>query len=151
MPPIAIALIAILAAHYFFAIATIFALLREKGFLTGIVTGDKVDLNRRRVEKLRLDFYKPGCNDKLAYVKELCKAENMTLDNVLYIGDDLIDLPLLKAAQKKPLAVLSLRSVLFSICLVLSGMRCKNIYFFLNYIKRIRNFVLRNYEKGLSD
>ena len=75
-----------------------FALLREKGFLTGIVTGENVDLNRRRVEKLRLDFYKPGCNDKLAYVKELCKAENMTLDNVLYIGDDLIDLPLLKAA-----------------------------------------------------
>ena len=44
MPPIAIALIAILAAHYFFAIATIFALLREKGVTKAIIPWNLVIL-----------------------------------------------------------------------------------------------------------
>mgnify|MGYP001623695839 CR=1 FL=1 len=37
MPPIAIVLIAILAAHYFLAIATIFVLLKDKGVTKAII------------------------------------------------------------------------------------------------------------------
>lgn len=75
-----------------------FALLKEKGVLTGIVTGENVDLNKRRVEKLRLDVYIPGCSDKLQAVRQLCDEYGIGLENVLYIGDDIMDIPLLKEA-----------------------------------------------------
>ena len=75
-----------------------FSLLRKKGILTGIITGENVELNRRRVEKLNLDVYVPGCADKLSAAKEICKSHSLSLDEVAYIGDDIIDLPLLKAA-----------------------------------------------------
>ena len=74
-----------------------FAILKKNGIKTGLVTGEDVDLNRRRVEKLKIDFYAPGCNDKLGYTKELCASLGISLDEVLYIGDDINDLPLLKA------------------------------------------------------
>lgn len=74
-----------------------FAILKKNGIKTGLVTGENVDLNRRRVEKLKIDFYAPGCNDKLWYTKELCASLGISLDEVLYVGDDINDLPLLKA------------------------------------------------------
>ena len=74
-----------------------FAILKKNGIKTGLVTGENVDLNRRRVEKLKIDFYAPGCNDKLGYTKDLCASLGVSLDEVLYVGDDINDLPLLKA------------------------------------------------------
>lgn len=44
MPPIAVALIVILAVHYFFAIATIFVLLRDKGVTKAIIPWNLVIL-----------------------------------------------------------------------------------------------------------
>lgn len=75
-----------------------FALLKEKGILTGIVTGENVELNRRRVSKLKLDVYIPGCQDKLTAVRQLCDEYGIGLENVFYIGDDIIDIPLLEKA-----------------------------------------------------
>jgi YrbI family 3-deoxy-D-manno-octulosonate 8-phosphate phosphatase len=36
-------------------------------------------------------------HDKLALVKRLCAQHSITLDEVAYIGDDLMDIPLLEA------------------------------------------------------
>ena len=44
MPPIAIALIVILAAHYFLAIATLFILLKDKGVTKAIIAWNLVIL-----------------------------------------------------------------------------------------------------------
>ena len=71
-----------------------FSLLRKAGFKIGVVTGEKADLNRRRFAKLKVDFYCPDCRDKLS---DICSQLGLSLDNVLYIGDDLNDLELLKA------------------------------------------------------
>ena len=73
-----------------------FSLLRKAGFKIGVVTGEK-DLNRRRFAKLKVDFYCPDCRDKLSAVSDICSQLGLSLDNVLYIGDDLNDLELLKA------------------------------------------------------
>ena len=70
--------------------------LREKGILTGIVTGENVELNRRRAEKLKLDIYKPGCKDKAAIITELCKQYRIDLENVVYVGDDVNDLEVIR-------------------------------------------------------
>jgi len=73
-----------------------FALLRERGILTGIITSEDVELNRRRAKKLKLDILENGCKDKYAKVLDLCKQHNISLENVVYIGDDINDIEALK-------------------------------------------------------
>lgn len=74
-----------------------FRLLREKGILTGVITGEKRELNRRRSKKLNLDILEEGVQDKLNVVKQLCEKYNVSLQNVAYIGDDINDLDVIKA------------------------------------------------------
>ncbi len=73
-----------------------FALLREKGIITGIVTGESVKLNGRRAEKLKLDELVTGCKDKAEAVRGLCKKYNIDLEKVAYIGDDMNDLEVIR-------------------------------------------------------
>ena len=73
-----------------------FRLLREKGIITGIITSESVDLNRRRAEKLKLDILEAGCKDKVSAVKRICEEHGIDLQNVCYIGDDINDIELLK-------------------------------------------------------
>lgn len=73
-----------------------FSLLREKGILTGIITGENVELNRRRAEKLKLDIYEAGVKDKAALVKRLAAQYNIALENIAYVGDDINDIEVLK-------------------------------------------------------
>ena len=74
-----------------------FALLRQKGIITGIVTSESVDLNRRRAEKLKLDILEAGCKDKLSAIKRICDERGIALENVCYIGDDINDIEVIKA------------------------------------------------------
>lgn len=73
-----------------------FAVLRAKGIITGIVTSESVDLNRRRANKLKLDVLEAGCKDKVAVVRKLCKQYGVAMENVAYIGDDINDLEVIK-------------------------------------------------------
>ena len=45
-------------------------------------------VDRRRAKKLGLDFDFHGAKDKLQIVKDLCEKENISLDEIAYIGDD---------------------------------------------------------------
>lgn len=74
-----------------------FALLRQNGIITGIVTSENVDLNRRRAEKLKLDILEADCKDKLSTIKRICDEWGIALDNVCYIGDDINDVEAIKA------------------------------------------------------
>jgi len=65
-----------------------FQLLQKIEVKVGILTTEDRDLNRRRAKKLGLDFDFHGVKDKLQIVKDLCKKENISLDEVAYIGDD---------------------------------------------------------------
>ncbi|MCD7905650.1 MAG: N-acylneuraminate cytidylyltransferase [Clostridiales bacterium] len=73
-----------------------FALLRAKGIITGIVTSESVDLNKRRAEKLKLDALEAGCKDKVVAVKRLCEQYGVALENVAYVGDDINDIEVIK-------------------------------------------------------
>ena len=72
-------------------------LLKNKGILTGIITSESRELNKRRAEKLKLDYYFAGELSKLEKVKNLCKDLDISLENVAYIGDDINDFDLLKS------------------------------------------------------
>lgn len=69
-----------------------FALLRKAGIVTGIVTSENVDLNRRRAEKLKLDILEAGCKDKVAALNRICAERGISPENVAYVGDDINDL-----------------------------------------------------------
>ena len=66
-----------------------FKLLKDYNIKGGIVTSEERDLNKRRAEKLDLDFQFHGVINKLQIVKELCDKENIELENIAYIGDDI--------------------------------------------------------------
>ena len=73
-----------------------FRLLREKGIITGIITSENVELNRRRAEKLKLDILKMGCTDKLDTIKKIASEYGIDLKNICYIGDDINDIDVIK-------------------------------------------------------
>lgn len=66
-----------------------FQMLQEKGIRVGIITSEDKDINRRRAAKLKLDFDFHGILNKLKTVQDLCKEENVSLDQIAYIGDDI--------------------------------------------------------------
>lgn len=74
-----------------------FAMLRQQGIITGIITGEKVELNRRRAEKMQIDELYMGEKDKLSAVKKLAEKYHISIEEIAYIGDDINDLPVLKA------------------------------------------------------
>ena len=73
-----------------------FQMLRERGIITGMITSENVELNRRRAEKLKLDYYIPGCRDKAEAIREICEERGVSSDEVVYIGDDVNDIDAIK-------------------------------------------------------
>lgn len=72
--------------------------LQRKGIKVGVISGgDGPNLRKRFIENLKLDYVFLGDEDKReAYLKIL--AEGYLDENVLYMGDEFIDIPLLKRA-----------------------------------------------------
>lgn len=73
-----------------------FGLLREAGIITGVITGEDVKLNKRRCEKLKIDVLASGCRDKKSCVYRLCEEYGVSLEEVVYVGDDLLDVEAIK-------------------------------------------------------
>lgn len=75
------------------------AMLREKGIKVGIITSEERQLNQRRAEKLKLDYFYQGKKNggKLAVAKEICEMMGISLHEVAYIGDDVNCIELLSA------------------------------------------------------
>lgn len=68
-----------------------FELLRNAGFKTGIITSENTTIVSNRAKKLKVDYLYQGKKEggKLAVILEICKKENITLNEVAYIGDDI--------------------------------------------------------------
>ena len=68
-----------------------FELLRKAGIKTGIITSENTKIVENRAKKLKVDYLYQGLEHigKLEIAKEICKKENITLDEVAYIGDDI--------------------------------------------------------------
>ena len=67
-------------------------LLRERGIITGMITGEDSEIARKRAEKLHLDEVLTGVTDKLEAIKALCGKYGILLSETAYIGDDINDL-----------------------------------------------------------
>jgi N-acylneuraminate cytidylyltransferase len=70
-------------------------LLRHRGILTGIITGEQTEMVSQRARKLQVDILVQGCRDKLPALRQILADRNLKASEVAYIGDDLNDLEVL--------------------------------------------------------
>lgn len=70
---------------------------QRSGGVFGIVTGRASSIVERRAEELDIGLVMQGVNEKLPVVEDLADREGLTLARVAYLGDDLPDLPAIRA------------------------------------------------------
>lgn len=70
---------------------------RLMGFEIALVSGRASDATARRAAELGIEAVYQGVRDKTARVAEWAEERRLTLDEVLYMGDDHIDLPVFEA------------------------------------------------------
>ena len=68
---------------------------RKAGLKTAIITGRTSPQVAFRAKELHFDSVYQGCLDKRAAYRELKTQYGLTDDEVAYVGDDLIDLPVM--------------------------------------------------------
>lgn len=74
---------------------------REVGLKTVVISGRKSEATEARCRKLGMDEAFTGVNDKSIQIRQVSEQFGIALDEIAYIGDDLIDLPALKLAGFK--------------------------------------------------
>jgi N-acylneuraminate cytidylyltransferase len=68
-----------------------FELLRKAGIKTGMITSENTKIVENRAKKLKVDYLYQGLEHKgkLDIAKKICEKENISLEEVAYIGDDI--------------------------------------------------------------
>jgi 3-deoxy-D-manno-octulosonate 8-phosphate phosphatase (KDO 8-P phosphatase) len=67
-------------------------LARQAGLRFGILTGRTSDAVARRVQELKIDYYECGHFYKQDALSEMIKTADLSAEQVLYMGDDVLDL-----------------------------------------------------------
>jgi 3-deoxy-D-manno-octulosonate 8-phosphate phosphatase (KDO 8-P phosphatase) len=68
------------------------------GYHVAIISGGNQEGVQKRLEFLKIKHIHLGVKDKVPVLHELCAQLNITLQNVLYMGDDLPDYDAMKVA-----------------------------------------------------
>ncbi|MGD8589438.1 MAG: 3-deoxy-manno-octulosonate-8-phosphatase KdsC [Chromatiales bacterium] len=71
-------------------------MLQSTGIEVGIITGRTSDVVRIRMESLGIRHVYQGKRDKLPTYLELRDRLNLTDEQVAYVGDDVVDLPIMR-------------------------------------------------------
>lgn len=71
--------------------------LQERDVSVGIITAALAEDVRKRFEFLKVDFFYEGAKDKLKHLNEILEETGLSADEVAYIGDDLMDVPVIEA------------------------------------------------------
>ena len=80
------------------------AMLKKKGIIVAILTGENSDIVIARAEKLKIDEVYVNEHEKLKRLTYLTKKYEISMDEVAFIGDDVNDLEVLKAVGFSALA-----------------------------------------------
>jgi len=75
---------------------TAFSLLRLGGIKTGLITKRISDTVALRARDLKIDHVYQGIQDKLTCFEGILKEENLKAAEAAYVGDDVIDLPVMR-------------------------------------------------------
>lgn len=71
--------------------------LRRNGIETVIITGENTPIVVERAKKLKIEMCHIGISDKKRKAEEICGKLGISLSETAFIGDDINDLPLLRA------------------------------------------------------
>ena len=75
-----------------------FFLLRQCGIKTGFITTECSPIVEQRAKKLQIEKYIYGTHRKLEAMQQFLQEQNLTLENVAYIGDEINDIKLMRAS-----------------------------------------------------
>lgn len=75
---------------------TAISLARLSGLKTGLITKRISETVALRARDLKLDHVHQGIQDKLTVFREILKKEGITAAEAAFVGDDIIDLPVLR-------------------------------------------------------
>ena len=67
----------------------------EKGFQVAIITGGIADRVKLRYERLGVKHYYDKARDKMTCLNDFLKKTGITKEEVLYMGDDILDYPVM--------------------------------------------------------
>lgn len=70
--------------------------LKRLDFTVGAITGRESALVERRCKELKLDYCFQGVKDKFQIVQDIAEQKGLKLEEIAYIGDDIIDLKVIK-------------------------------------------------------
>ena len=71
---------------------------RREGLEVGLLSGRPSDATTRRAAELGLRIVSQGSNDKRGAFKDILTTHGFAADEVAYMGDDVVDLPILAQA-----------------------------------------------------
>ncbi|GAA4431808.1 KdsC family phosphatase [Bremerella cremea] len=75
-----------------------FRLWRQAGFKCGLITGRNSQVVRLRAQELSMDVVRQGIHDKATVAEEVLKQYGLQPEQLAYVGDDLIDLGVIRLA-----------------------------------------------------
>ncbi len=75
-----------------------FHILRNLSIVPGFITGENSKIVQKRADKLQIEHCFLGISDKLAFLTSFAEENKISFESIAYIGDDLNDLSLIKAA-----------------------------------------------------
>ena len=71
---------------------------RRAGLKVAFLSGRKSEPTQRRAGQLEVDFCLEDCHDKLPALKELVEEAGLEAGQVAYVGDDVMDMPVMRYA-----------------------------------------------------
>ncbi|GBE29874.1 MAG TPA: hypothetical protein ENH10_10790 [Bacteroidetes bacterium] len=74
-----------------------FVMGKAAGLDFAVITGNVVELLKRRLEKFKIDRIKGGHFRKTGYFQEILDETGFSPEQTVYIGDDLFDIPVLRS------------------------------------------------------
>ncbi len=75
---------------------TAISLARLGGLKCGVITKRISETVATRARDLKLEFIYQGCAFKMQAIREIMEQERVALDEICYVGDDVIDLPVMR-------------------------------------------------------
>jgi 3-deoxy-D-manno-octulosonate 8-phosphate phosphatase (KDO 8-P phosphatase) len=71
---------------------------RRAGLKTALISGRESAVTKQRADEMEIDFLYQPCQQKLDCFQRLLADSRLEPKNIAYIGDDVLDIPLIKRA-----------------------------------------------------
>ena len=69
---------------------------KRMGVKLALITGEGTPIVEIFRKRFAPDYLYKGCKEKVAAVKEILEKENLTLDDIFYVGDGKYDIPVME-------------------------------------------------------